>query len=229
MRTLANFGELWRTHNVIFRISSLTFTRGPAKVAQVHQSSGEGAFCMRVAFGMCPRVSRSHPRYTNNLAIPAAIYRSASWRVSTVLWRVFFFFQTAFWDSQKVPLGSAPESAQKLGVPRKCCRECFSLGKNEGKHSREHSLGHSQFPGHSQEHSQKELIFFGFQALLKGCFPVMRHLAIAQKLDRTQTNSNELGAQKTTQPNLVGLKPRPPSNRENPVLACGKGNSQILI
>ena len=54
MRTLAKFGELWRTHNVMFRTSSLTFTRVPAKVAQVHQSSSEGAFCMRVAFGMWP-------------------------------------------------------------------------------------------------------------------------------------------------------------------------------
>ena len=54
MRSMAKFGELWRTHNVIFRISSLTFTRVPAKVAQVHQSSGEGAFCMRVAFGTYP-------------------------------------------------------------------------------------------------------------------------------------------------------------------------------
>ena len=54
MRTLAKYGELWRTHNVIFRISSLTFTRVPAKVTHVHQSSGEGAFCMRVAFGTYP-------------------------------------------------------------------------------------------------------------------------------------------------------------------------------
>ena len=53
-RSLAKFGELWRSHNVIFRISSLTFTRVPAKVPHVHQSSGEGTFFMRLAFGMCP-------------------------------------------------------------------------------------------------------------------------------------------------------------------------------
>ena len=46
--------ELWRTHNTIFVKTSLTFTRVPAKVLHLHQNSGEGAFCMRVAFRMCP-------------------------------------------------------------------------------------------------------------------------------------------------------------------------------
>ena len=53
-RSLAKFGELWRTRNVIFTRTSLTFTRVPAKVPYIHQSSGEGAFCMTVAFRMCP-------------------------------------------------------------------------------------------------------------------------------------------------------------------------------
>ena len=54
MRTLANLGEVWRTHNTIFTTTSVTFTKVPAKVAHIHQSSGEGAFCMWVAFRMCP-------------------------------------------------------------------------------------------------------------------------------------------------------------------------------
>ena len=45
-RSLANFGELWRTHNSVFTSASLTFTRVPAKVPHIHQSSGEGAFCI---------------------------------------------------------------------------------------------------------------------------------------------------------------------------------------
>ena len=54
-RRLAKFGELWRTHNAIFMRTSLTFTRVPAKVPHLHQSSGEGAFSKRVAFRMCPK------------------------------------------------------------------------------------------------------------------------------------------------------------------------------
>ena len=44
--------ELWRSHNAIFMRTSLTFTRVPVKVPHLHQSSGEGAFRMRVAFRM---------------------------------------------------------------------------------------------------------------------------------------------------------------------------------
>ena len=54
-RLHANFGELWRTHNTIFTRTSVTFTRVPAKVPHLHQSSGEGAFCAWVAFRMCPK------------------------------------------------------------------------------------------------------------------------------------------------------------------------------
>ena len=46
MRTLANSGELWRTHNATCTRTSLTFTRVPAKVPHIHQSSGEGACCV---------------------------------------------------------------------------------------------------------------------------------------------------------------------------------------
>ena len=53
-RTLMKFGELWRTHNNTFTRTSVTFTRVPAKVPRIHQSSGEGAFCIWVAFRMCP-------------------------------------------------------------------------------------------------------------------------------------------------------------------------------
>ena len=53
-RSLAKFGELWRAHNAFFTRTSLTFTRVPAKVPHIHQSSGEGAVCMWVAFRMCP-------------------------------------------------------------------------------------------------------------------------------------------------------------------------------
>ena len=53
-RSLANSGELWRTHNAMFTRTSATFTRVLAKVPHIHQSSGEGAFCMWVAFRMCP-------------------------------------------------------------------------------------------------------------------------------------------------------------------------------
>ena len=50
-RSLAKFGELWRTHNAIFTRTSVTFTtRVPAKVPHIHQSSSEGAFCIWVAF-----------------------------------------------------------------------------------------------------------------------------------------------------------------------------------
>ena len=59
MRTLANLGELWRTHNTIFTTTSVTFTRVPAKVPHIHQSSGEGAFCMRVAFRMCHQLKKA--------------------------------------------------------------------------------------------------------------------------------------------------------------------------
>ena len=31
------------------------FTKVPAKVPHIHQSSGEGAFCVRAAFRICPR------------------------------------------------------------------------------------------------------------------------------------------------------------------------------
>ena len=58
MRTLAKSGQLWPTYNAIFTRTSLTFTRVPAKVPHLHQSSGEGAFCMWVAFRMCPNASR---------------------------------------------------------------------------------------------------------------------------------------------------------------------------
>ena len=54
MRTLSKPGEVWRTHNTTFTSLSMTCTRVPVKVPHVHQSSGESAFCMRVAFGMCP-------------------------------------------------------------------------------------------------------------------------------------------------------------------------------
>ena len=54
-RTLMKFGELWRTHNNTFTRTSVTFTRVPAKVPRIHQSSGEGAFCIWVAFRMCPK------------------------------------------------------------------------------------------------------------------------------------------------------------------------------
>ena len=53
-RSLVKFGELWRTHNVIFTRTSLTFTRVPAKAPHIHQSSSEGAFCMWVVFRMYP-------------------------------------------------------------------------------------------------------------------------------------------------------------------------------
>ena len=53
MRTLAKPGELWRTHNSALTSTSLTFTRDPAKVPHIHQSSGEGAFCIWVTFRMC--------------------------------------------------------------------------------------------------------------------------------------------------------------------------------
>ena len=53
-RSLAKFGEVWRTHNTIFMRTSLAFTRVPAKVPHLHQSSGEGAFCIGVAVRMCP-------------------------------------------------------------------------------------------------------------------------------------------------------------------------------
>ena len=63
-RLHANFGEAWQTlanfgepHNVIFTKTSPTFTRVPAKVPHLHQSSGEGAFCLWVAFRMCPTLS----------------------------------------------------------------------------------------------------------------------------------------------------------------------------
>ena len=52
-RGRAKFGELWRTHSGIFMRTFLTFTRVPAKVPHIHQSSGEGAFWMWVAFRMC--------------------------------------------------------------------------------------------------------------------------------------------------------------------------------
>ena len=55
MRILANVGELWRTHNAMFTTTSLIFTRVPAKVSHVHQSSGAGAFCMSVALSMCAK------------------------------------------------------------------------------------------------------------------------------------------------------------------------------
>ena len=53
--------RVWRTDNVIFTTTYLTFTRVPAKVPDVHQSSGEGAFFMWVAFRMCPRRVTSTP------------------------------------------------------------------------------------------------------------------------------------------------------------------------
>ena len=53
-RSLAKFRELWRTHHAIFTRTSLTFTRLPAKVPHIHQSSGEGTFCMWVSFLLGP-------------------------------------------------------------------------------------------------------------------------------------------------------------------------------
>ena len=58
-RSLANSGELWRAHNDMLKRTSLTFTRVPAKVRHIHQSSGEGAFCMWVAVRMCQRCAFS--------------------------------------------------------------------------------------------------------------------------------------------------------------------------
>ena len=55
IRTLAKFGELWRSHNAIFTRTSPTFTRVPAKFSHIQQCSCEGAFSMRVAFRMCPK------------------------------------------------------------------------------------------------------------------------------------------------------------------------------
>ena len=43
----------------MFTRTSLTFTRVPAKVPHIHQSSGEGAFCMWMAFRMCPTMCAS--------------------------------------------------------------------------------------------------------------------------------------------------------------------------
>ena len=49
----AQFGE--PTTSVIVTRTCLTFTRVPAKVSSVHQSSGEGAFCMKAACGICSK------------------------------------------------------------------------------------------------------------------------------------------------------------------------------
>ena len=62
-------------------------------------------------------------------------------------------FRSAFWGFPESALESAPRVPGKFGVPRECSQECFSLGKNEERHSREQPLGHSQFFGHSREHS----------------------------------------------------------------------------
>ena len=83
-RTFAKSGELWRTHNTIFTSTSVTFTRVPAKVPHIHQSSGEGAFCMCVAFRMCPS-NESHSPLPN---------------ISTlfvVKWWKFFFLSPTLW------------------------------------------------------------------------------------------------------------------------------------
>ena len=51
--------ELWRSlanPQTIFTRTSLPFTRVPAKLPHIHQSFGECAFCVRVAFRMCPRM-----------------------------------------------------------------------------------------------------------------------------------------------------------------------------
>ena len=42
-RLHANFGEAWRT---LANPQRHAFTRVPAKVPHIHQSSGEGAFCV---------------------------------------------------------------------------------------------------------------------------------------------------------------------------------------
>ena len=55
MRTLAKPGKAWRTLDATFMRTSLTFKRVPAKVPTFTKSSGEGAFCVWVAFRMCPR------------------------------------------------------------------------------------------------------------------------------------------------------------------------------
>ena len=61
MRTLAKPGEFWQTHNDTFMRSSPTFTRVPAKFPHIHQSSGEGAFCMWICFRMCPKLAQNFP------------------------------------------------------------------------------------------------------------------------------------------------------------------------
>ena len=60
-RCLANTGELWPAHNTIFTKTSPTFTRVSAQAPHVHQSSGEGAFCIWLAFRMCPNKSSKIP------------------------------------------------------------------------------------------------------------------------------------------------------------------------
>ena len=75
-RSLAKLGDLWRTHNATFTRTSLTFTRVPTKVSHIHQSSGEGAFCVWVAFRMCPSKvlvvlsASSKPTWIRNLHSP---------------------------------------------------------------------------------------------------------------------------------------------------------------
>ena len=54
MRTLAKPGELWRTHKPYAREPPRHSPEFRAKVPHIHHSSGEGAFCMRVAFRTCP-------------------------------------------------------------------------------------------------------------------------------------------------------------------------------
>ena len=49
--------ELWRAHNAICTRTYQPFTRVVATVPHIRQSSGEGAFCMRVAFRVCPKFS----------------------------------------------------------------------------------------------------------------------------------------------------------------------------
>ena len=49
MRSWANNG---RNHSAICTRTSLTFTSLPAKVHQIHQSSGEGAFCTWLTFSL---------------------------------------------------------------------------------------------------------------------------------------------------------------------------------
>ena len=56
-RSLVKFAELWRTHNAIFMRNSLTFARVPVKVPHIHQSSGEGAFCMLSGIASCDLVA----------------------------------------------------------------------------------------------------------------------------------------------------------------------------